>query len=266
MIDVETLSNRILDDDFEQELVYSEFIDEDDSLTHYGVKGMKWGVRKDRTSVFTKKRDRRYADETDKEYQARMNREFQERTAKARAKEQAAAEKRASKERLQLQKMLLKSQERQQKMQIKSKEKDRAEQVKKQEAEAKRKAEELKKAAKEAAKKSSRHEIRNVRNLSDMEINEAIARFKLEQEYKKQQKAARSATAGMFSKTLSGTGDIVMSVGKEVVKSQLKDVATDKVDDLLIKKGLKKKKSDKGLSKDDVNKLIEDFLKKGGLI
>lgn len=98
----------------------------DDDLTHWGIKGMKWGVRRTPEQLGHKKtrtrrfRDRQYEDETPQQHAARLQRESNERVAKTQAKEHAASEKRQLKADADKQKRQLKSLEKQQKMQIKA--------------------------------------------------------------------------------------------------------------------------------------------------
>lgn len=220
-MDLETLSNMILDDP--KEIVGNDFI-EDGFLEHYGVPGMKWGIRKDRKTSNTKKKDkstsifrgknRRYPGESAAQYSARMKRESEERIAKVNAKQQAASEKRT-----------LKSHEKIAKMQIKSEEKQRAE---------------------EAARKNPTTKVstkKTVKNMSDQEIRDAIARFRLEQEYKNEQRKANDMTSGLMKKTLKGAavvgGGVLLAVGKEVAKNQLSDIGNQQLDKYLVKKGWK---------------------------
>lgn len=225
MIDLETLSNRYLNDP--EDIISSDNSTDDDFLEHYGVPGMKWGIRKDRKSSGTKKKsstvkkdkstsifrgkNRRYPNESAAQYNARMKRESEERIAKINAKQQAASEKRT-----------LKSHEKIAKMQIKSEEKQRAE---------------------EAARKNPTTKVdtkKTVKNMSDQEIRDAIARFRLEQEYKNEQRKANDMTSGLMKKTLKGAavvgGGILLSVGKEVVKNQLTDIGNQQLDKYLVKK------------------------------
>lgn len=237
-MDLETLSNRIIDDyDFET-------LDDDtsigDALTHYGVKGMKWGVRKDRkpstkktnkknsmTSILRGK-NRRYEEETAAAYQARMKRESQERIAKINAKQQADSEKRAIKERKVQQKMLLKSQQRMEKMRIKDAENER-----------------MRQASKNEEKKTDVDKNKSTKNMTDQEIRDAINRFKLEQEYRKEKNAANLATSSVMNKTLKGAavvgGGILLTVGKQIAIKQLSDIGNQNLDAYLVKKGVKKK-------------------------
>lgn len=234
-MDVETLSNRILDGDFDlfhTDNTYFDDQDTDNFLDHYGVKGMKWGIRKERESSGKKKKsstvratekmtsllrgkNRRYKDETAAQYQARMRRESNERIAKINAKQQTAAEKRT-----------LKSQEKIAKMQIKA--------AKEQ-------------AAKEEAKQNPTTKVspkKTVKTMSDQEIRDAIARFRLEQEYKNEQRKANDMTNGLMKKTVKGAavvgGGILLAVGKQVLTKQLADIGNQNLDDYLVKKGYKK--------------------------
>lgn len=207
-MDLETLSNMYLDDDF----VEQDSFEEDDFLEHYGVKGMKWGVRNDKkkksrkgdksTSIFRGK-NRRYPGENAAQYNARMKRESAERIAKINAK----------------------SQEKIVKMQLKDAEKQRSQ---------------------EEARTNPKTEVsvkKNVKSMSDQEIRDAIARFRLEQDYKNEQKKANDATNGLMRKTLKGAaivgGGILLTVGKQVVTKQLTDIGNQKLDAKFVERGWK---------------------------
>lgn len=228
-MDLETLSNRILDDSFGDLSASDNSFDSDNFLEHYGVPGMKWGVRKDRKSSGKKKnaktnkstsilrgKNRRYPGESTAQYNARMKRESEERIAKINAKSKASSEKRA-----------LKSQEKIAKMQIKAAEKQRAEEEAKQNPKTKA---DTKKTAK---------------TMSDQELRDAIARFRLEQDYKREQKKAEDATNTAMKKAAKafavGAAGVLIYAGKEVAKQQLKDIGNQNLDDYFVKKGWKKK-------------------------
>lgn len=230
-MDVETLSNLILDDYRVDNFSQDDSDSLDNFLEHHGVKGMKWGVRKDRKSSGKKKtssttksneklrsillgKNRKYKDETTAQYQARMKRESNERIAKINAQQQAASEKRT-----------LKSQEKIAKMQIKAAEKERAE---------------------EAARNNPKTNVSNKKSpkeMSDQEIRDAIARFKLEQDYKSEQKKARSATYSIKKKTLitaaTIAGGVLLTVGKQVATKQLSDIGNQQLDKKFVEKGWK---------------------------
>lgn len=268
-MDLETLANQILDDPIDD--VFDDY--ENDFLEHHGVKGMKWGVRKDRKSIFTRKRDRRYDDETDKEYQARMNREFQERSAKARAKEQANSEKRASKERIKLQKAILKSQEKQQKLQAKTQREEAERKAKQQREEADRKA----KQQKDEAERKEREQIRaskeksntnkNVKSMSDQDLSSALNRLRQEKSYLDMKKDVNKASRGAVKAGLIGAGTVaggvLLAVGKEVAKKQLTELGNQRLEDYLVKHNYMKKpeKGNNQTSEEKMKKMIEKLMK-----
>lgn len=253
-MDLETLSNRILNGD--------QFDDQNDNaLSHHGVKGMKWGVRKDRKTSGKKKsssstksnekltslllgKNRRYEGETAAQYQARMKRESEERIAKANVRAQAKSEKRA-----------LKSQEKIAKMQIKEA-KRQADQ------EASRKANEEKNREGKTTKVNTKN---SVKTMSDQEIRDAIARFRLEQDYKNEQKKANNATRGIGKKTIVSAaaigGGILLAVGKSVATKQLTEVGNQKVDKYLVGKGWKIPENKKGVSEARVIEIVKEVLK-----
>lgn len=71
------------------EKTWNDLSDYRDSLEHYGVKGMKWGVRKERKTSGTKKKKRTFSEKT----QARRTQRAKNRVARAKARsEKKAAE------------------------------------------------------------------------------------------------------------------------------------------------------------------------------
>lgn len=261
MITKEELSNRILDDDFGLDIVHSNedppaeeteatdnserFVDNDSNdLEHYGIPGMKWGVRKDK-EYKPKKKDRRYDGESDQDYQNRMTREERERSSKQSERSKATSEKRAAKERAQTQKRMLKSQERIRKMEIKAQQKTKEFEISERkrqearsdklakEAEAKRRKEERK-----AEKEKSKTKTINVRTLTDKELSDAIQRLKDEQTYKEYSLKNSALPKRTLNKVLTKGGGVLLAVGVAVATRQLTAIGNMKAEEFLKKKGI----------------------------
>ena len=273
-MDIETLSNRILDgwldslehgdkpiDDSDSLEHYDpKFTDDSDYLEHYGVLGMKWGVRKDRDgNAKTKraKKDRRYDDETDQEYQNRMQRESNERSEKVRLKSQERIQKAQLKNQVRLRKLEIQNQKRQKEQEI-----------------AERKRQE--KVAKDATKEREKVEKTNSKpvsasKLSDKELNDAIQRLRNEKTYKELSLQNRSIQTRTLVKAATIGGGVLLAVGTAVAKKQLTDVGNQKASDYLKKKGWlkenqgndksKSKDSSKDFTLDDVRELYEELSK-----
>lgn len=287
-MDLETISNRILDSNFglvdeiehsdaevnsvstesTEQIKMEDNSDNDDfdSLTHYGVLGMRWGVRKDRFAK-VKKRDRRYEGESDQDYQRRMERESQERRAKTEAKARAEQQKREIKDRATTQKRMLKSQERQQKMQIKAQEKLREEQAAERRKQEELRRQEEKQRRKDAKKEKTNSKPVDVRSLSDMELNDAINRLRNEKTYKDLSLQNKSFPKKTLIKAGTIGGGILLAVGTAVAKKQLTDVGNQKVSSYLEKKGLlkagtgNKQSSNTAPSIDDIKNMIDEAIK-----
>lgn len=293
-VTVEELSNRILDEG--SDVVHSNELDSDrtfdnnsddaeivdeanspsetdesDSLTHYGIPGMKWGVRKDR-EYKPKKKDRRYDGESDQDYQNRMAREERERSSKQSERSKVKSEKRAAKERAQTQKRMLKSQERLRQMEIKAQQKAKETEIaerKRQEARSDKLAKEAKAKRRKEERKAEREKTKskpvNTRTLSDRELSDAIQRLRNEQQYKQLSLQNKSLPTKTIVKAATVGGGILLAVGTAVAKKQLTDVGNQKAGDWLEKKGyLKKGSANKGgpsITMDDVQKMVDEAIK-----
>lgn len=277
---VNDVSDKILDENFGLDLMHSEETDSSPSeelnevvksedgngaeigLTHWGIKGMKWGVRRSQEELGHKTRkrrfrDRQYEDETPQQHAARLQRESNERVAKTQAKEHAASEKRQLKAEADKQKRQLKSLEKQQKMQIKSQEKARKEQL---QSEKEKRNNELKRQKIEAKKKAEDKYI-DPRKLSDRELSDAVQRLRNEQAYKQLRVENTSFPKKTALKALGIGGGILLAVGTTVAKKQLTDIGNMKVDEYLKKKGIDTSKNgkSKGINEDDVRRIINEI-------
>lgn len=228
MMDLETLSNMYLDGSINDLLHKELYLDDDqeNALEHYGILGMKWGIRRtpEQLGHRVKKKDRRYEGETEQQYQQRMARESAERIAKTEAKAKAKSEKRAIREREAAQKRELRSQERIAKRRLKSEENLRKEQAKQNPQQ------DVNKKTKSNLNKGNKRTP--TKDMTDQEIRDAIARLKLEKEYIDLSKKPK----GVLNKTVDGTSKLLLQVGRNIAVGQLTKYGNQKVDDFVNKR------------------------------
>lgn len=253
MVTQEELSEMILDGSYDKLthadsfVVSEDYISSDnnsDDLEHYGIPGMKWGVRKERK---VRRRDRRYEGESDQEYQARMNRESAERRAKTEAKARAASEKRQIREQEATQKRALKSQQKIASMQIKAQQRKEVEQRKADKERSKQNSDNKKtKSNLEKDKKAQ-----SLKSMTDQEVRDAIARMQLEKQYKELAKKKPG-----FLKSTSG--QILTKVGTAIVTTQLTKLGNKMVENAV--DAAKKKSKDKNNSAKSKTEYGEDVV------
>lgn len=272
---VSEVSEMILNDNFGLEIAHSEEVDpapsdnfiddQSNAIDHYGILGMKWGVRRSPEELGhktpkRKKKDRRYEDESDQEYQARMQRELTERQSNASAKTQQQMQKRQLKSQERQQKRQLKSQADQQDKQRKLQERQQRNQEKRQERQEKQQEKQLKKLAKQEKQKTKSKPV-NPRSMTDRELKDAIQRLRDEQTYKQLSLENKALPKKTLIKAASISGGILLAVGTAVVKKQLTDLGNMKAEEYLKKKGidLSKVKGKKGVTEDRVREIFEEL-------
>lgn len=226
---VEELSERIINGTFNE--IYQDNASLGDEFAHYGVLGMKWGVRK----------DRQRKGETDQQYKERLDRQSRERQAEADLKARSKEQKRQLKAQEKDKRRTLKSQERIEKARLKSQlsttkanlkaqEKQRREVQKQYE---KQEAQKRKDAAKQKSKKTSKKEVTPVSMMSDEDLRAAINRINMEKQYKE----ATKRKPGILSKTAKA---VIVPVGLAIVKGQLTKMANEQINTLSEKHKMKK--------------------------
>lgn len=207
---VEELSERIVNGDF---LEHSDDPESTIEIQHYGVLGMKWGIR----------RDRQRKGESDQQYKDRMDRQSRERIAAADRKAREKEQKRTLRSQERIQKAQIRSNERkdaaQRKAQEKQQEAQRKAQAKQQAKDNKRTKSDINKNKKESSTKS----------MTDAELRDAISRMRAEREYAQLSKKPDSAA----TKAAKSVGKLAMKVGSGILVTQLTKVGTKKVSEIL---------------------------------
>lgn len=269
MTTVEELSERILDEVILHSDIPEETIDKfieiglpnpifpdelENAITHYGVLGMKWGVRKDR------KRE----DETDQQYKDRLDRESRERTAKADRKAREKEQKRSLRSQERIEKIRTKAQLKQTQKQLDAQAKQREAQQKQQEKQQDR----LEKERRKQEKKKTKSDIdknkkeSSTKPMTDQQLRDAINRMQMERNYKQLSKKPDSLGKKAFMA-------LAVPVGLAIVKRQMTNIGNDYADlktkKLRSKLGIPLDNKGSKASEDYVNKVVEEAFTKRGL-
>lgn len=226
---VEEISERIINGQSSEISLSQEDEDSSNDFAHYGVLGMKWGVRK----------DRQRKGESDQQYKDRMDRQSRERIAAADRKAKAKEQKRQIKAQERDKRRTLRSQERLEKARLKSQLKNKEAEIEaqeKQRAELRKDLEKQQKAKdKVSNKRSSKKKGTPVELMTDEELRSAINRINLEKQYKD----AGKKKSGALSKAAKA---VIIPVGLAVLKGRLTKIANKAIDDVEAKYQAKKGK------------------------
>lgn len=229
-MDVETISRMILDasfhppdDNLDRIIEQDGFITDPDVIQHYGILGMRWGIRRtpEQLGHTIEKRPKGHRQgETRQEYAERMRREERERQAKRAEKSE---------------KRQIKAQAKEQQRELRSREKREARVLKSQEKENQRKIEEARRQAEKESKKtkaahSGKQAKVDVRGLSDEELAAAIRRLQMEKQYKDLARKPDSPAVKMAK-------NIATSAATQVASKYVAAYATKGIETLIKKAG-----------------------------